>query len=275
MVGMSMEVGDIREKMDFVDARDNFGKAAKFGIDSKFTWFDDEKISCKDLILDQLIPIARRGLKARKVSKKDIDLYLGIIEERTKSHMTGARWILRAYSDLIKKTTRDEALTVLTACIIKNQKGNIPVHKWDMPRLEDMKSYEPKNLLVSEFMQTDLLTVQKDDIVELAAELMDWNNIRYAPVENTKGDLVGLISVNQLLNHFMNHKGKKSKTVADIMVEDVITINQNANILEATKAMKDHKIGCLPVVEKGELIGLVTESELLKISSSILDNVEE
>lgn len=275
MIGMSLEVDDIRTKMDFVDARDNFGKAAKFGIDSKFTWFNDKKISCKELILEELLPIARRGLESRNVSKADIDLYLGIIEDRAKSHMTGARWILRAYSDLIKKTTRDEALSVITACIIKNQKSNIPVHQWTMPNLEDMKSYEPRNLLVSEFMMTDLLTVQKDDIVELAANLMDWNNIRYAPVENTKGDLVGLISVNQLLNHFMPHSGKDSKTVGDIMIKDVITISQNANILEASEAMRKHKIGCLPVVESGELIGLVTETDLLKISARALDKNSE
>jgi len=99
-IGMSMEVEDITKKMSFEDARDNFGKAARFGVDSKFTWFDDEKISCKDLILEKLIPIARKGLAARKVNKKDIDKYLGVIEDRTKSHMTGARWMLRAYSDM-------------------------------------------------------------------------------------------------------------------------------------------------------------------------------
>lgn len=274
MVGMGMEVDDIRTKMTFEDARDNFGKAARFGIDSKFTWFGDEKISCKDLILNQLLPMARKGLVARKVAKKDIDLYLGIIEERTKSHMTGSRWILRAYSDMIKKTSRDEALSVLTSCIIKNQKSNIPVHLWPMPKLEDLQSYEPSNLKVSEFMQTDLFTVQKDDIVELVAELMQWNQIRYAPVENTKGDLVGLISVGQLLKHYVKtSRSRKVKLVGDIMITDVVTISQNDNILTAIKMLKDRKIGCLPVVENNELIGLVTESDLLNIAGRVMDRV--
>lgn len=43
MIGLSEEVEDIKTKMSFVDARDNFGKAAKFGLDTKFTWFNDEK----------------------------------------------------------------------------------------------------------------------------------------------------------------------------------------------------------------------------------------
>jgi hypothetical protein len=54
MVGLGEEVDDIRKRMSFVDARDNFGKAAKFGIDTKFTWFDDEKIDAVDLILTKL-----------------------------------------------------------------------------------------------------------------------------------------------------------------------------------------------------------------------------
>jgi len=273
MVGMSMEVDDIRKKMAFVDAHDNFGKAAQFGIDSKFTWWGDKKISCKDLILKKLLPIARKGLESRKVAKKDIDLYLGIIEARTKSHMTGSRWMLRAYSHLLTQTTRDEALSVLTACIIKNQKSNIPVHLWEMPKLEDLQSYDPSSLKVSEVMQTDLLTVQKDDIVELAAELMKWNNLRYAPVENTKGDLVGLVSVGELLKHYTKAKSTKSKTVGEVMVTNVHTIGQNENILKASEMMRKYDIGCLPVVDRNELIGLVTEKDMLNISSRVLDKV--
>lgn len=271
MVGMANEIDDIRTKMSFPDARDNFGKAAQYGIDSKFTWFGDQKISCQQLILEQLLPIARKGLTASKVVKKDIDLYLGVIKERTESHMTGSRWILRAYSKMIEKTTRDEALTVLTASIIQNQKSNIPVHKWPLPKLEDLDTYDTANLKVSEFMQTDLLTVQKDDIVELAAELMDWNKLRYAPVENTKGDLVGLVSVGLLLKHYIKIKGKKSKTVGDIMVTDVHTIKQSSNILEASRLMTKYKIGCLPVVEHNELVGLITETDIIKISGRTLE----
>lgn len=274
MIGMSMEVGDVRDRMAFVDARDNFGKAARFGIDSKFTWFDDEKISCKELILDKLLPLARKGLAARKVAKKDIDLYLGIIQERTQSHMTGARWILRSYSNMIKDTTRDEALTALTAAIITNQKSNTPVHKWALPKLEDLQSYEPSNLTVSEVMQTDLMTVQKDDLVELVAELMDWNKLRYAPVENTKGDLIGLVTVGELLKHYITKgKSRKLRTVSDVMIKDVISIKQNANILEAINLMKQHGIGCLPVVEQNELIGLVTETDMIRISGRVLSRV--
>ena len=158
MIGMSMELDDIRTKMSFVDARDNFGKAAKFGIDSKFTWFNDEKISAEDLIL-QLLPVARKGLESRNVDQNDIEKYLNVIRMRAEKHMTGARWMLRAFTKLHENSNTDEALSVLTAIMIANQKSNQFVHDWELPNNDDLNMYRPSPLKVSEFMQTHLFTV--------------------------------------------------------------------------------------------------------------------
>ena len=275
-VGMADEINDIRELMSFADARDNFGKAARFGIDSKFTWFNDRKVTCVDLIINELLPIARKGLKKRKVAKKDIDLYLGIIQERAESHMNGARWQLRSYTELIKKCTRDEALTVLTAAMIKNQQSGIPVHKWGMPDLKDLVDYKPSQLKVSEFMVTDLFTVQKSDIIELVAEMMDWQKLRYAPVEDTKGNLVGLVSRRLILRSLIkNKRSQKVNTVESVMLKNPITIDHNDTILNAMNIMKKNDIGCLPVINNGELAGIITQVEFLRISGSLIQRLED
>lgn len=271
MIGMADEVGDIRTKMSFADARDNFGKAAKFGIDSKFTWFNDEKVSAENLILE-LLPISRKGLESRNVDAADIDRYLHIIEQRAVKNVTGARWMLRAYTKLAENTNTDEALSVLTATMIQNEQSNKPVHEWQLPSLEDLKMYKPSHLKVSEFMLTDLYTVQKDDIVDLVAELMEWNTIRYAPVEDTKGKLVGLVTARLVLRHYMKKQNsKKNTTVSEIMIKDPVTITQDTNILDAMKLMKEHKIGCLPVVNGDELVGLISETEFLRIADRLLN----
>jgi len=275
-VGMADEIKDIRKLMSFEDARDNFGKAARFGIDSKFTWFNDRKVTCVDLIINELLPIARKGLKKRKVAQKDIDLYLGIIQERAESHMNGARWQLRSYTELIKRSTRDEALTVLTAAMIKNQQSGIPVHKWEMPDLKDLVNYKPSQLKVSEFMETDLFTVQKSDIIELVAEMMDWQKIRYAPVEDIKGNLVGLVSRRLILRSLIkNKRSNKTNTVENVMLKDPITIDHNDTILNAMKIMKENDIGCLPVINNGELAGVITEVDFLRISGRLIQRLEE
>ncbi len=278
MVGMAEEVEDIREVMSWEDARDNFGKAARFGIDSKFTWFNDEKITACDLVLKHLLPLARKGLKIRKVDPKDINRYLSIIEERAKNHMNGARWTLRAFTQLKKEVSTDEAVSVLTACMLKNQEEGKPVHTWELPKLSDLKEYRPAKLKVEEFMVTDLFTVRKEDIIEFVAEMMDWRKTRYLPVEDKKGKLVGLITSRMLLKEFAKKRrlnDNESITVEEIMVQDPIIINHDANIIEAMNLMKKHQIGCIPVVHGDELVGIITEKDFLGIAGRLIERLEE
>ena len=275
IVGMALEIEDITELMSWEDARDNLTKAAKMGIDSTFTWFKDEKIGACKLILREILPLARRGLMHQNVASEDIDRYLGIIQARAEKHMNGARWQLRAYTKLAKEVGKDEALSALTASIHKNQSKEVPVHLWPMPSVEDLDEYNPEKLVVDEFMETDLYTVQKDDIIELVAELMDWRNMRYMPVEDTKGNLCGLVTSQRLMHYFIDaKKGSNAKnTVKEIMVpmNEVITISPKATIKEAAKMMRENNVGCLAVVNGTELIGMITETEFLRVSLRLIE----
>ena len=278
MMGMKKHCKDIRKQLSWEDVRDNFSKAAKFGIDSTFNWFKDKKASPTDLILQELLPIAREGLESQKVSPKDIDHYLGVIEERAKKHMNGARWQLRAFTKLTKEVTRDEALSVLTAAIVENQEKNQPVHKWKLPEASDLVDYKPARLLVDEFMETDLFTVQQDDLIELVAELMDWRKVRYMPVEDSKGRLVGLVTSRLMLRYYAQRSklnSKKATCVKDIMVKKPFTIGPKATIVQAMSVMRENRIGCLPVVQGEELIGIITEMDFLRISGRLIERLEK
>ncbi len=275
MEGMALRYGDVREHLDFADVRDNFVKASRTGIDSQFTWINDKKMNACDLIINELLPIAREGLEHNKVSPADIDKYLGVIEARAKKHTNGARWMLRAFTKLAKETNKDEAITILTANIIQNQKKGIPVHEWKEPSLNDLEKYEPFHLLVEEFMRTDLITVQKDDIIELVADMMEWKKLRYLPVEDGKGHLVGLVTSRFMLRHFANRKfvaneEERPTLVKDIMIAEPITITSDATIAKAVTIMEERNIGCLPVVKDGELAGMITETDLLQISARLI-----
>ncbi len=277
MIGMADKYNDITKLMSFVDARDNFVKAARYGIDTQLTWFKDKKTTVCDLILKELLPIAKKGLKKHGIDKDDIKKYMSIIEQRAKLHMNGARWQLRAYTKLKEETNPDEALSCLTAAIINNQQKDIPVHKWKLPDLSELKEYRPSKIKVEEFMETDLFTVQQDDIIELVAEMMDYRGIRFTPVENIKGKLIGLVTSRRILRHFMKHEKLSGKVtqVKDIMIKKPSTIGPNATILEALNKMRKNKVGCLPVVQKGELVGLVTMMNFLQISSRLIERMEE
>lgn len=277
MIGFADSFKDITQFISFPEARDNFVKAARYGIDTKFTWLGDVKVSAVELLRDEIIPKARSGLKLMKVDERDIDKYLGLIEKRTESHITGARWMLRSYSDLIEKIPRDEAAAVLTSSMISNQKKSLPIHDWPAPSAEDLKIYHPSNIKVDEFMTTDLLTSQQEDIIDLVAEMMNWRKIRYLPVENQKGELIGLVTLRMILRHFLKMRKMKSNktcTVKDIMLSEVATVSPDDTILFALRIMKENKFGCLPVVKGKELVGIITEHDFLRVSGRLIERLE-
>ncbi len=278
MEGLSLEYDDVRKYISFIDVRDNFGKAAKFGIDSKLTWFNEKKITPTRLVLDELLPLAKKGLESRNIDGEDIERYLSVIEERAKAETNGAHWQLKAYSKLREKATEDQALSTVTATMISNQEKNLPISKWELPKFKELKKYRPSNLLVSEFMQTDLLTVEEDDILEFVADLMEWKNTSFALVEDEKGKLVGLISNKDILKVLIRkrtlEKQQKQLKVRDIMNTKPLTLSQNDSILEAAKIVLDTNVNCIPVVEKEELVGVITKLDLIKVTSTLLEQLD-
>lgn len=278
MVAMGNQYDDITKHIDFVDTRDNFLKSAKFGIDTTFTWMKDKKVPVTELILSELLPLAREGLKMRKVKAADINRYMDIIEARAKEHKTGARWALRSFTALKKQVTNDEAVTAVTAAIVKNQAQNKPIHTWNEATTADLVDWRPSSLKVEEFMSTDLFTVQKDDLIEIVAEIMDWRRIRYMPVENGKGELVGLISSRLLLRHFARQNALTDNnitSVKDIMIEKPVTVTPETPIMDAMHKMQEHRVGCLPVVKGKELVGVITEMDFLRITSRLMERLEK
>ena len=278
MEGMAAEVDDIRDHISFSDARDNFGKAAKFGIDTKLTWFKDQKISPPRLILDVLLPIARKGLKLKNIAKDDIDRYLGVIEKRAEKQMNGARWQLRSFTKLMERGTEDQALSTITSAMIENQIKGIPVSDWEIPKYKSLSNYKPSKLLVSEFMQTDLFTVHDDDIIEFVADLMNWKKTNFALVEDEKGKLVGVVVIKDILKYLVKNKNLNKKgqflLVKDIMIKKPITVSPEENIGKAAKLIIDHEIENLPVVKGEELIGVLTTSDFLKVTSNLLSRLK-
>jgi len=150
-----------------------------------------------------------------------------------------------------------------------------PVHKWKLASIHDIADWEPASLLVEEFMTTDISTVSKDDIPELCADMMDWGKIRYIPIEDKNGELIGMITTRELLRHFndlqINGKGyRKNVTLKDLMITDPITISPEATVVEAMEVMRKYNVGCLPVVMNKKLVGIITERNFLNITASLL-----
>lgn len=271
--GFDDEYADISKHLDFDDAKLNFFAASKMGLDTTFEWTKGRKVNAKELILEELLPLAKNGLEKATVSNSDIDTYLSVIEERVKHSKTGAHWVVKSYGNIIKEGNREQALTAITASMLKNQKKGEPIHKWGLARFEDVDDWKPSKLLVEEFMTTDLFTARKDDLIEFVANLMDWRAIKYIPIEDDRKHLIGLVSMRMVMREFSNMmNGNKSSNgeLNDFMIENPITIHPEASIMEAMNIMQEHKIGCLPVVKNSRLVGIITEHNFMDITRRLL-----
>ena len=132
---------------------------------------------------------------------------------------------------------------------------------------------------VRDFMQKALITVDIDTPIMAALETMKQNHIKRLPI--TKGDkFVGLVTramirdaspsaATSLSVYELNYLISKM-TVKDIMVKDPLTISPDLPVEEAIWQGKEKGVGAFPVVEKGKLIGIITESDISGIVSRAL-----
>jgi len=274
MVGFHKEYDDITQKMHFDDARSNFVASAFSGHDTELTWIKGKKISVSELIKKELLPLAKEGLRQRKVKKEDIEKYLGIIEERNATRHTGANWILNSYTNLSKGVMTEARSSTITAAMVKHQKTGKPVHEWSLACKDDVLEWSPATLLIEEFMTRDVFTVSKDDIPELVANIMDWQKVRFIPVEDDKGRLVGLVSSRMLIRHLLQKIEQPDQppiTVGDLMIKNLITITPEKTVQEAMQVMQDKNAACLPVVKNDKLVGIISEGNFLNVTKSLIN----
>jgi len=136
-------------------------------------------------------------------------------------------------------------------------------------------------------MSRNPITVTADTPIDEALQLMRTSKVRRLPVVDKKDQrkLVGIISEKDLLYaspspatslsiHEIHYLVSRIK-VADVMTKDVITVGEYTPLEEAARIMVDHKIGGLPVVRDGALVGIITETDLFKIFLELLGAREE
>lgn len=130
-------------------------------------------------------------------------------------------------------------------------------------------------LQVRDLMTQGVFVVNVDDDLETVTNLMDDRNIRHAPVVDGAGNLVGLVTQRDLLRTGLQGQGQLPPeaerqarlhvSVGEIMNPDVVTARPDEDIRDAARVMLENKFGCLPVVEDHRLVGIVTESDFVRL----------
>jgi CBS domain-containing protein len=150
------------------------------------------------------------------------------------------------------------------------------VHEWEPARLADGGGLRSSYQRLEQYMQTDLLTANEDEPIELVANLMDWHRIHHVPVEDNDHRLVGLVSHRPLLRFLASEKGRQTNgtiPVREVMVSDLVTATADTPTLEAIELMRSHRISCLPVVQEGRLVGLITEHDFMRVAGVLLEEM--
>ena len=125
-------------RMSFAEAEENFFACAKDGIRARVTWPKIGHIAVSDLVIDVLIPQARRGLRRLNIDKDVIEEYMSIIEGRASGRANGATWQLRMLDHLAPGSRPDsperrEGLKAMMDAYLENPASGRPVHTWDVP----------------------------------------------------------------------------------------------------------------------------------------------
>jgi hypothetical protein len=120
-------LSDAPEKdFPFEQARENFYAAASCGLEAEFHWLGGGRVNACTLLIEEILPMARHGLKTLALDQDDIDAALDILEARITSGQTGATW-QRAY----RKRHQADSLHLLAA-YLEQQRSGAPVHQWDI-----------------------------------------------------------------------------------------------------------------------------------------------
>lgn len=137
------------------------------------------------------------------------------------------------------------------------------------------KPHIDTSLKVRDVMTRDVRTVNRNDRLSVADELMKLGGFRHVVVLDEAGMVAGVVSSRDIfhgalawslgLGQSAHEKSLASYPVKQVMATDVVTVAPDAELREAAKLMFEKKIGCIPVVDGKQLAGIITEGDILAI----------
>ncbi len=140
-------------------------------------------------------------------------------------------------------------------------------------------------LIANDLMSDKLISLRDDDSLYLARQTMEMAKIRHIPVVDAKGMFVGLVTNRDILAAMVSKLAQIDEAAQDrilstipireAMRTDVTFISPSLSLRKAAELLLDHKYGCLPVVSDKKLVGILTESDFLRLTISLMDALDQ
>lgn len=151
-----------------------------------------------------------------------------------------------------------------------------PASASDGTRLAVQAVMTSNSTLVRDLMSADPVTLGRNDKLSAAEDLMRLGRIRHLPVLDEDGGLAGIVSQRDLFHsglmkamgygsHAQQH-ALATVAIKEAMTTEVITTTPKTPIVDAARLMLEHKIGCLVVLESQKVVGILAESDFVKLA---------
>ena len=137
------------------------------------------------------------------------------------------------------------------------------------------------NLRVRDLMTAEIIAVSPGAPISALQDLMDERRIRHVPIVDAEGTLVGIVSQRDVLRYVSASEAEddlplsmrvdvlNAARAADIMTQQVETVEADDDLAVAARIMLDNKYGCLPVFEEGVLAGIITEADFVRLMAAV------
>jgi CBS domain-containing protein len=140
-------------------------------------------------------------------------------------------------------------------------------------------------LKVKDLMSSPVFSLRENDSLHSARELMDLQRIRHIPIVTVDNVFTGLITHRDILAATISKLADLDPEtqkeidsgipIHEIMRADITSVTPETSLRDAARFLLNNKYGCLPVVEGGSLVGIVTEADFLRLTINLMDGLEE
>ena len=137
---------------------------------------------------------------------------------------------------------------------------------------------------VAEIMTREPYSLGPDESLATARKIMAEHHIRHIPVVSDDGSLVGLVSQRDVLaaedSTVLNEEGAPGSlldqyvAMSAIMTAPAQTVEESAGLRGTAMHMQKNKLGCLPVLNEGQLVGIITDSDFVAIAINLMEQLE-
>jgi CBS domain-containing protein len=140
-------------------------------------------------------------------------------------------------------------------------------------------------LKVKDLMSSPVFSLKENDSLHSARELMDLQRIRHIPIVTVDYAFTGLVTHRDILSATISKLADLDPEtqkeidsgipIHEIMRADVTSVSPDMSLKDAARLLLNNKYGCLPVVETGVLVGIVTEADFLRLTINLMEGLEE